>query len=345
MSIDLTGPHPRTPRGSVFILTCTDVFSKWTEAFPLPNKEAATVARVLVEQVFCRIGTPICLLSDNGNEVDSSIMRQICQLLNIDKIHTTFYKPSTNAAIERFHRTLNSMIGKVVSEKQTDWDLWLPYIMAAYRNSRHDVTNFTPNYLIFGREVRAPVDIVLGTGENQQSNNSYDSFVDTTHKRMCEAYDLVRQHIGESAQRNKRYYDVRVRPAQYKVGQWVFYFNPRRFQGRQEKWSRKYTGPFCVTKVLGPVNVQLQRSRNAKPFVAHLDKIKPYLGPEPKGWIGYEPINGVEPNINGESSAVLEEPAQVASPAEVDVITFTEDQEFRRTRPRRQVQRPLRFSD
>jgi len=44
MSIDLTGPHCRTARGSVYILTCIDVFTKWTEAFPLPNKEAAVVA-------------------------------------------------------------------------------------------------------------------------------------------------------------------------------------------------------------------------------------------------------------------------------------------------------------
>jgi Integrase zinc binding domain/Integrase core domain len=64
LSIDLTGPHCRT----VYILTCIDVFSKWTEAFAIPNKEAKVVARVLVEQVFCRFGPPISLLSDNGTE-------------------------------------------------------------------------------------------------------------------------------------------------------------------------------------------------------------------------------------------------------------------------------------
>ena len=61
MSIDLTEPHYRTARSSVYILTCIDVFTKWTEAFPLPNKEAAVLTRVLVEQVFCRFGVPIAL--------------------------------------------------------------------------------------------------------------------------------------------------------------------------------------------------------------------------------------------------------------------------------------------
>ena len=59
--VDITGPHPRTVRGSKYILTCVDAFSKWAEAFPLPNKEAKTVARILVEQVFCRFGTPVAL--------------------------------------------------------------------------------------------------------------------------------------------------------------------------------------------------------------------------------------------------------------------------------------------
>ena len=199
MSIDLPGPHCRTARGSVYIVTYIDVFTKWTEAFPLPNKEAAVVARVLVKQVFCRFGVPVALLSDNGNEVDSSIMREICRLMDVDKLRTTFYKASTNAAIERFHRTLNSMLGKIINEKQTDWDLLLPYVMAAYRSRRHDSTTYTPNYLTLGREVRAPVDIVLGTGQTD-SAESYDGFVEDVQIRMHTAFDLVRQHLGQAAE-------------------------------------------------------------------------------------------------------------------------------------------------
>lgn len=66
LSIDLTGPHSRSSRGSVYIFTCIDLFTKWVEAFPLPNKEASTVAKVLVEQKFCRFGVPVALLSDRG---------------------------------------------------------------------------------------------------------------------------------------------------------------------------------------------------------------------------------------------------------------------------------------
>jgi len=142
--IDLTGPHPKSDRGSVYILTCLDSFTKWAEAFPLRNKEAETVAKVLVEQVFCRFGTPVSVLSDCGKEVDGNIMRNICRMLEIDKLRTTPYKPSTNQ-VKRLHRTIYSVLGKTVAENQRDWDIRLSFAMAAYRASRSESTGYTPN--------------------------------------------------------------------------------------------------------------------------------------------------------------------------------------------------------
>ena len=74
------------------------------------------MARALVEQVFFRHEMPVQILSDQGNEVESSLMCKICRSYGIDKVRTTAYNPSTNGAVERFHRSLNSMLGKVVSD-------------------------------------------------------------------------------------------------------------------------------------------------------------------------------------------------------------------------------------
>ena len=51
------------------------------------------MARTLVEEVFCRYGTPLELLSDRGGEVDGQVMRELCQLLQIDKLRTSSYHP------------------------------------------------------------------------------------------------------------------------------------------------------------------------------------------------------------------------------------------------------------
>ena len=282
--VDITGPHPRTQRGSKYILTCVDAFSKWAEAFAIPNKEARTVARVLVEQVFCRLGTPLALLTDNAGELDGRLMQEICRLLDIDKQHTSYYHPETNSVAERFHGTLNAMMGRTVSEHQKDWDLFLPYVMAAYRATVHQTTNYSPNYLMYGREVRAPVDLVFGIPV-QQPPASYDDYAIEAEDRMRQAYCLVRQHLGVAAERMKRRYDIRVRPQQYHRGQWVLYYNPRKFQGRQQKWQRKFS-PYLVVKELPPVNYVIQKSKKSRPLIAHVDKLKPWVNDNPpKSWL------------------------------------------------------------
>jgi len=123
------------------------------------------------------------------------------------------------------------MMGRVVSEHQRDWDLCLPYVMAAYQATVHQSTNYSPNYLMFSRQVTAPVDLVFGIPADQPSA-SYDDFSVTMEERMKQAYCLVRQHVGKAAERMKRQYDVRVRPHEYHRGQWVLYYNRRRYQGR-----------------------------------------------------------------------------------------------------------------
>ena len=280
--IDTTGPHPKSERGNIYILTCIDAFTKWAEAFPIRNKEAETIAKVLVEQVFCRFGTPVSVLSDQGKEVDGNIMRSICRMLDIDKLRTSPYKPSTNQ-VERLHRTINSVLAKTVANHQRDWDTRLSFAMAAYRASRSESTGYTPNMLVFGREVRAPVDIIYGS-PNDEPAQTYDGYVEGVRDRMTAAYEEVRIALRKAAERNKRYYDVRVKPNTYSVGDWVYYFNPRKFRGRQDKWERKYNGPYLVTQVPSSVTVCLQKNPKAKPFTVHIDKVKPYLRATPKSW-------------------------------------------------------------
>jgi transposase InsO family protein len=130
-----------------------DHFMKWSEVFAVKEHTAQTVARLLCERVFSRFEMPRQLLSDRGPEFESRLFSEICSWMGIQKIRTTAYKPSTNGMVERFHRTLNAMIGKVVAANQRDWDERLQTVVAAYRASVHEATGYTPNLLMLNREV------------------------------------------------------------------------------------------------------------------------------------------------------------------------------------------------
>ena len=49
-----------------------------------------------MEQVICRYGCPIAILTDKGKEVDGQLMAEVCRCLDIDKLHTTSYKQAVN---------------------------------------------------------------------------------------------------------------------------------------------------------------------------------------------------------------------------------------------------------
>ena len=164
-----------------------------------------------------------------------------------------------------------------IASHQKDWDTRLSFAMSAYRASRHESTGYTPNMLTLGTEVTAPADIMYGS-LNEPSSETYDDYVESMRERMITAYEQTRAALRRAAERNKRYYDIRVRAKEYKKDQWVYYFNPRKFVGRQDKWERKYTGPFLIVDTPSPVTVQIQRCRGAKTMTVHIDKVKPFLG-------------------------------------------------------------------
>ena len=71
--------------GNYYILTYLDHFTKFTEAYPIPNKEAETVCRVLAEKIIPRFRTAIQLLMDQGREFDNRLMKGLSKIFGIDK--------------------------------------------------------------------------------------------------------------------------------------------------------------------------------------------------------------------------------------------------------------------
>jgi len=209
-------PYERSERWLIYILTCVDAFTKWAEAFPLRSKEAEPIAKVLVQQIFCRFGSPVSLLSDQGKKVDGNIMKHVCRMLGIDKLRTTPYKPSTNQ-VQRLHRSINATLGKTVASHQKYWDTRLSFAMSPYRASCHESTGYTPNMLTLGTEVRALADIVYGSLE-ESSTETYDDYVESMRERMTTAYEETQIALRRAAERNKKYYDVRVRAKEYRKG-------------------------------------------------------------------------------------------------------------------------------
>lgn len=155
IAIDIVGPLRRTTRGNKYILTLMDFTTRYPEAIPLRKIDSATVADALCE-VFTRLGIPDEILTDQGSNFLSNLMKKIMETLQVKQIKTSPYHPQCDGMLERFHSTLKGMMRKTCKTSK-DWDLYLPYTCFAFRDSVHSATGFTPFQLRFGRDVRGPL--------------------------------------------------------------------------------------------------------------------------------------------------------------------------------------------
>ena len=277
VAMDILAPLPETERGNKYVLVIAEYFTKWTEAFPMPNMEAHTVANLLVYHFICRFGAPDYLHTDQGRNFESSLMTEICKLLGVSKTRTSPYHPQSDGLVERFNRTLLNMLSVVAKDNERDWDLQLPLVMMAYRTSTQESTGATPFSLMFGREARLPIDIMFGPppGEQPASPSQYALLL----RRLEAAYDCVRTQLSLQQRRQKTLYDQKAWGAPYCVGDLVWLHCPAVTRGHSRKFHRPWQGPYEVVKVITDVLYRIQQVKHPRRrVVVHYNHLKAYQG-------------------------------------------------------------------
>ena len=104
--------------------------------------------------MFARVGIPREILSDQGSQFISSVMKEVCRLLSVKQVVvTTLYHPMCNGLVEKFNGTLKNMLRKMCAEKPKDWDRYINPLLFAYREVRQESLGYAPFELIYGRTV------------------------------------------------------------------------------------------------------------------------------------------------------------------------------------------------
>ena len=274
IALDIMGPLPRSNRGNKYLLVLSDYFTKWVEAYPMPNQEALTVARKVVEEFVCRFGVPISIHTDQGRQFESALFQELCELLDIEKSRTTPFHPQCDGLVERMNRTLENMMSVFISEHQRDWDEIIPFLLLAYRSTIQESTNASPNLLMLGREVFLPVDVIFGKPPQEYPDTS--EYVTQLQERLQSAHEYVRVKIQRASSRQKRYYDRRANGRPYNNGDLVWLYEPNRKPGMCKKLQRYWKGPFTILQKINDLLYRIQRSPKTKSRVVHFDRLKEY---------------------------------------------------------------------
>jgi len=96
-------------------------------------------------------------------------------------------------------------MGKVVSDNQSDWDEHVFYALTAYRATKHGALGFFPNYLVFGRELASPFELLLPEiPENEEDPTvNHCECVSLLKDRDWKLYAIVRENLKIAACQNK----------------------------------------------------------------------------------------------------------------------------------------------
>ncbi len=157
VSVDLVGPLPKGRGGACYLMTYSCMATRWPEAIPLKGLSAPEVAEAFIN-IACRTGLPDVVVSDQGLVYTSKTFKKVCEMIGCGQVLTTPYHPQGNEVVERLHSTLKPMLAKACQQGM-DWVRFLPVALFALRQMPHGDTALSPFDLVYGFDVRGPLDL------------------------------------------------------------------------------------------------------------------------------------------------------------------------------------------
>ena len=275
VAMDVMGAFKESKSGNKYVLCITDHFSKYSRAFPMPDQVSTRVAEIFVKEWIYMWGEPMSLHTDRGTNFESELLAQVCKLMKIAKTRTTAYHPQGNAQVERYNQSVMDIVAKL-TDKETydDWDEQLPISVAAYNATEHSTTGFTPNRLMFNREMMHNFDKMLPECANQEELQTWDVYVQNMDDLTRRAFQAAREAIGRSVFLQKKHYDKNSNLIHYSIGDSVRIKDHRLLEGGTRKLADRYDRPYFVLDVLSDVNFRVTRSSDDRPQIIHHDRME-----------------------------------------------------------------------
>ena len=162
-------------------------------------------------RVFARVGVPQEIFIVQESNFTLQLLAKLFRFLHIHPIHTSPYHTQTDGLVERFNQTLKGMLRRVVSSEGKDWDKLITYLLFAYQKIPQTSTRFSTFELLYGGDVRGPLDVLRESWKaSQQSDESVVSHVLLTREKMKMA-ELVQENLS-MAQDSQKWYnrDARI---------------------------------------------------------------------------------------------------------------------------------------
>ncbi|XP_058456616.1 uncharacterized protein K02A2.6-like [Malaya genurostris] len=154
--VDFAGPFMGT-----YFIVFVDAYTKWPEVKILRDITTSTTIHACRE-FFAAYGIPAVLVSDHGVQFTSAEFQKFLKLNGIFHKMGAPYHPATNGQAERFIQTFKSKM-KALNCDKSRMHTELCNILLSYRKTIHPATGKSPSMLLFNRQIRSRLDLMIPT--------------------------------------------------------------------------------------------------------------------------------------------------------------------------------------
>jgi hypothetical protein len=137
-------PNSKQNKNFKYLVTCIDVYSRYTFCLPIKKKEGQAVLRV-VKKLFEENGNPKNLNIDDGAEFKYAPFRKYLNDNDITLWVSNPEQENKNAIIERFHRTIRNLILRYETEYGKSYINDLQNLIKNYNSTFHTTLQATPD--------------------------------------------------------------------------------------------------------------------------------------------------------------------------------------------------------
>src|ERR1700761_4045537 len=156
------------------------------------------------------------------------------------------------------------MLSMYISNKQNDWDEWIPFVAFAYNSTIQESLNESPHFLLYRQDPKLPVDIALGFSSDADPVSSTSQYKEDLVQKLVDARKIARAHLSKNQQRQKTRYDSKRKSPDFELNDLVWLRSEKKVKGKSKKLSMAWDGPFRIVEIPSELTRKIKATANPK---------------------------------------------------------------------------------
>ena len=111
-----------------------------------------TDAHFILEHILTSFGFPKILMSDRGTNYFNESIEVLTEEFHIHQVKSTLYHPQAYGTVQDSIKILENALTKICNDDQSDWDVYIPSMLWAYRTTSKKLTRNTPSSMVYVKE-------------------------------------------------------------------------------------------------------------------------------------------------------------------------------------------------